>query len=202
MRCSWPCAVVLVAVAASSTRAHYDSITWSNVTVDADGSVDYRLQVPFEDLSEALGLRGHRPATVAEVRSGSDRLLAYFMAGVQVRAGDEPCRLSPGSVDNVEAAELRAELRFGATCPGAPSAISIEYDIFFDHDPSHLGLYVVHYPGGELRGEFSRSRRAFTVPLGAAGESTTPWGLASLGALLVAGASASRWRARARSAGA
>ena len=161
-------ALVLIGVsAAKAIRAHYASITWSEITVHGDGSVDYRLQVPFKDLSEALELNSHRPATVAEVRDGKDKLVAHFLPKIRISARDRGCRADSPRVDNVEAAELRAELRFRATC-AAPDAVQITYEIFFDRDPGHTGLYVAHYAGGVLTGEFSRQHPTLTIPTGPA----------------------------------
>lgn len=154
------------ACAASVGLAHYASITWSEVTVHADRTIDYRLQVPLEDLSEALALDSHRAATVAEVRGGRDRLFAYFLPKLQLSAGGQPCPAVPQGIDIVEAGELRAELRFRASCPGAAHAITLAYRVFFEHDPRHLGIYVVRYPGGELTGELSRARPTLSIMLG------------------------------------
>ncbi len=177
------CAVVFLS---PRVFGHFATMTHSRVTIAPSGEVAYTLQVPASDLSEALALPSHRAATVEEIRSGEDRLFEYFLARVGIEADGTPCPIERRGAGNVEDMEIKAELRFVGRCPAKARAVDIVYDLFFDHDPQHLGILELTRAGETTHFEFTSAARRYRVDLLEAASGQRPLKVAGLVALLLA----------------
>lgn len=155
------------AIGVSPSRAfgHFATMTHSRVTVEPTGEVAYTLQVSAWDLSEALGRERNGAATVSEIRAGEEPLFRYFLDRVRIEADGEPCPIERRGVDNVESTELRAELRFVGRCPAQTHTLGIDYDVFFDLDPQHMGMLEVTHAGKTLRAELTHDARRYRLAL-------------------------------------
>jgi hypothetical protein len=161
-------------------------MTHSRVTIEPSGEVAYTLQVSSFDLSEALALPSNRAATVEEIRSGEDLLFEYFLARVRIEADGTPCPIERRGTGNVEDTEIKAELRFIGRCPATARAVDIVYDLFFDHDPQHMGILELTHAGKTTHVEFTSTARRYRVDLPAAAPGRRPLELVGFVALLLA----------------
>ncbi|WP_438026668.1 hypothetical protein [Sorangium sp. So ce233] len=161
-------------------------MTHSRVTIEPSGEVAYALQVSSSDLSEALALPSHRAATVREIRTGEDRLFEYFLARLRIEADGAPCPIERRGAGNVEDTEIKAELRFVGRCSAKARAVDIVYDVFFDHDPQHMGILELTHAGNKAHFEFTSSARRYRVDRLAAAPGQRPLEVAGLAALLLA----------------
>ena len=73
-----------------------------------------------------------------------------------------PCPVERNGIDVPEDERLYGELRFVFHCPaGAP--VTLDYRVFFDVDPGHVGMLEVESPGGKTRAELIRERPRWEV---------------------------------------
>lgn len=151
--------VVLAALllAAAPAAAHQDTVAYSRVVIRADGNVEYALKIPVEDLAEALGRQGHTALNAPEVRRAEELLFRHFQPLVGMSSGGTPCPVERSGIDVPEDERLYGELRFLFRCPaGAP--VTVDYRVFFDIDPGHVGMLEVESPGGKARAELIREK--------------------------------------------
>ena len=117
------------------------------MVIRANGDVEYALKIPVEDLAEALGRDGHTALNAPEVRGAEDLLFRHFLPLVGMTSAGAPCPVERSGIDVPEDERLYGELRFVFRCPaGAP--VTLDYRVFFDIDPGHMGMLEVESPGG------------------------------------------------------
>ncbi|MEA2078983.1 MAG: HupE/UreJ family protein [Pseudomonadota bacterium] len=107
--------------------------------------------IALRDLEYALGIDtdNNREITWGELRSSHDRIADYAFSRLMVRSSsDNPCILTPMNQLMVDRHSdgAYAVLRFILDCPGTSDVHSLDYDLFFDLDPSHRGLLRIDYP--------------------------------------------------------
>ncbi|HWM87471.1 MAG TPA: HupE/UreJ family protein [Kofleriaceae bacterium] len=138
------CAAVVLAVAARPADAHQASATYARLEATADPAhVRYEILVAARDLFEALRLETDREATAAEIAAGKDRLAAYLVERVQFEADGERCRPSLASLEAVEQSQRFARVVLDVVCPAAIRDFALDYDLFYDLDPRHIGFVAV-----------------------------------------------------------
>lgn len=136
--------------------AHQSSVSYSDVTIEATGEVRYDLRLHTRDLYEALGLEKDRDATDEEIRAGQARLFDYVIARLHVLGDGKPCPIPSRKLDILTQTNRFAELRFTAACPLPLETVAIEYGLFFDLDPRHVGMLRVAYGGRTLNQELTK----------------------------------------------
>jgi len=147
---------------AAPVAAHQDTVAHSRMVMRADGTVEYALKIPVEDLAEAVGRQGHTALNAPEVRGAEDQLFRHFLPLVGLESGGRPCPVERNGIDVPEDERLYGELRFIFKCPaGAP--VTVEYRVFFDVDPGHVGMLEVESPGGKARAELILERPRWEV---------------------------------------
>jgi len=140
---------LLLAVPAA---AHQDTVAHSRMVIRPNGDVAYALKIPVEDLAEVLGQKGHHALQAPEVRVAEERLFQHFQALVSMTSRGAPCPAERDGIDVPEDERLYAELRFVFHCtPRVP--VTIDYRVFFEEDPRHVGLLEVESAGGVTRAE-------------------------------------------------
>ena len=129
---------------AAPARAHQASATFSHLeATDDPARVRYQIRIAARDLYEALALESDRPATAAEIRERSGRLLAYLGERISFEADGAPCRTEPVAVEPVEEAQRFARVELAVICPRAIGELALEYGLFHDLDPQHVGYVRV-----------------------------------------------------------
>jgi len=150
---------LLLAVPAA---AHQDTVAHSRMVIRNNGDVEYALKIPVEDLAEALGRREHTALNAPEVRAAEESLFRHFQPLVGMTSRGTPCPVSLRGIEVPEDERLYGEMRFVFHCePGAP--ITIDYRVFFDIDPGHMGMLEVETPGGKTRAELIIERPRWEV---------------------------------------
>jgi hypothetical protein len=158
---------LLVAVEAVA-GAHQASVSYS-VAAARGADVDYTLRVSSRDLYEALGLDRDRDATDDEIRAGGDALTRYVTDRLHITDDGAACAWEPRGVDVVDQIDRFAVVKLVAHCPSAGGRLAIQYDLFFDLDPRHVGMLQV----GDATTELSRDARRYEW--GARGFGAAQW---------------------------
>lgn len=142
--------------------AHQDTVAYSRMEIQASGDVEYALKIPVEDLAEALGRQGHAALNAPEVRGAEESLFRHFLPLIGMTSSDGPCPVERRGIDVPEDERLYGELRFVFKCPpGAP--VTLDYRVFFDIDPGHVGMLEVESPGGKTRAELILERPRWEI---------------------------------------
>jgi hypothetical protein len=155
-------AVLGALLSAAPAAAHQDTTAYSRMVIRENGDVEYALKIPVEDLGEALGRRDHAALNAPEVRAVEDRLFRYFQPLVRMTAAGAPCPVEQSGLEVPEDERLYAELRFLFRCP-AEAPLTLDYRVFFDIDPGHVGMLEVESPGGKTRAELIIERPRWEV---------------------------------------
>lgn len=152
-------AALLVAAPAA---AHQDTVAHSRMVIRESGDVEYALKIPVEDLAETLGRTGHAALDAPEVRAAEEPLFRHFEPLVSMASGGVPCLVERAGIDVPEDERLHGELRFLFHCrPGAP--VTLDYRVFFDVDPGHMGMLEVESSGGKARAELISERPRWEI---------------------------------------
>lgn len=136
-------AAVAVIAIAGDAAAHQSSFTYGRLEIGPEReTLVYELKLKSTDLYEALGLDRDRAATGAEIRAGAERLYRYVGERVGFEL-DQDCDLERAPIAVTGATDRYAVLELRYRCPAPLSAVAVEYDLFFDLDPAHIGLLLV-----------------------------------------------------------
>lgn len=138
------CALVALALAPRLADAHQSSATYARLETSPDPAhVRYEILLAARDLFEALELDVDREATAAEISAGKERLAAYLTDRVSFEADGRPCAESLVSLESVEQSQRFARAVLDVACPGPIGQLAMDYDLFFDLDPRHIGFVAV-----------------------------------------------------------
>jgi hypothetical protein len=155
-------AVVAVAAAPRAARAHQASLTHSEVVVD-DAEVRWRIRIARGDLAEAIGRDPSEVPSLDELRAAAPRVIDYVSARIDVSDGARPCPAEPGAVDGD--GDDHVAITWIARCPAAVEVLTIDYDLFFELDPTHEALVRVVAGGREAAAILDDDRSRFVWPL-------------------------------------
>ncbi|MDM0075410.1 HupE/UreJ family protein [Variovorax sp. J2P1-59] len=146
------CTVVLLltlfAAAPRTAHAHKASDAYLQMQIAGD-AVDLRWDIALRDLDAVLDLdrNGDRRLSWGEVKGRMDEIRAYALA--RLRLQQERCALTqtapPAVDDRIDGAYL--VFQFQARCDAA-TALSIDYQLFREVDPTHRGLLRVAAQAG------------------------------------------------------
>lgn len=130
--------------AAPRAEAHQASASYASLEATSDPArVRYEILIAARDLFEALALDTDREATAAEITGGRERLAAYLLERVRFEADGRPCRAALTGLEAVEQSQRFARAVVDVTCPAAIGELALDYDLFYDLDPRHIGLVTV-----------------------------------------------------------
>ncbi len=153
--------------------AHQSSVSYSTVHVADDGRVDYVLQRSARDLYEALELDRDREASDEEIRAGQGLLQHYAQSQLRIADGTKACPLEPRGIELVHQTDRFVKLHFVARCGAPIKLLAIDYDLFFDLDPAHVGMIQVTHAGETVRRELSSDASRFEWDLETAAAPTS-----------------------------
>ena len=157
----WLALVLALCLVPVRALAHQSSIAYSTVNVGDDGRVAWTVQVAARDLYEALALDRDREATDEEIRTGEARLVAYVGGLLRVANGERACPLAARGVELVHRGDRYAKVRFEAACGAPVQLLVLDYDLFFDLDPAHVGMLEVTHAGETVRRELTTNASRF-----------------------------------------
>ncbi len=148
-------------------QAHKPSDSYLAFTVRGE-LVSGQWDIALRDLDYAIGLDtdGDGAITWGELRGQHEAIAAYALGHLQVSSGGEPCALEAGEqlVDRHTDGAYTV-LRFSVRCGARPARLRLHYDLFFDVDAQHRGLWRLDYEGRTQIGIFATERREAELAL-------------------------------------
>jgi hypothetical protein len=132
----------LISTAASAHKASDSYLTLSVKGATIDGHIDIALR----DLDYVLGLgtRGDGSITWGDVKAKSNDISHYVLTGLQLRRSGTPCVATSGaSMVDAHSDGVYDVVPIRFECPTSVGALRVDYNLFFDVDPTHRGLSKV-----------------------------------------------------------
>ena len=153
---------------AAPAAAHQETVAYSRMVIRESGDVDYALKIPVEDLAETAGKSGHAQLNAPEVRAAQELFFQKFQPLIGMSSAGVPCPVERAGIEVPEDERLYGEMRFVFHCPpGVP--VTLDYRVFFDVDPGHMGMLEVETLGGKGRAELIVERPRWEVDPSAEG---------------------------------
>ena len=128
---------------------------WAHKPSDSYLSLDLTGDIPtgqwdiaLRDLEYALGIdtNGDGVITWSELRTRHQAITHYVLARLQIQAGAASCIIQPTQHLLDEHSDgVYNVLRFTLDCP-LKASLNLDYQLFFDLDPTHRGLLRIIYP--------------------------------------------------------
>jgi hypothetical protein len=147
---------------AAPAAAHQETVAYSRLVIRESGDVEYALKIPVEDLAETAGKSGHAQLNAPEVRAAQELFFQKFQPLVGISSGGAPCPVERAGIEVPEDDRLYGELRFVFHCP--PGArVTLDYRVFFDVDPGHMGMLEIETAGGKARAELISQRPRWQI---------------------------------------
>jgi hypothetical protein len=128
--------------------AHVSSLTHSEVTVDG-AEVSWQIRIARGDLAESLGRDPADAPSLDDLRAGAAQVIGYVTDRIEVLDGEVACPPDLSSADLAPASDGDAVLiTWTARCPAPVTSLVLDYDLFFELDPTHEAVVQVT-AGGE-----------------------------------------------------
>jgi hypothetical protein len=161
---------LLFCLVASGAFAHKPSDSY--LTLERHGAaVQGQWDIALRDLDAAITLdaNGDGEITWGEVRAKRAEIAAYALSRIDIVSGGTACPLEAAdALIDQHSDGAYAVLRLSATCPQPGPALSVEYRLLFDIDPTHRGLLQYVEDGRSHSAIFSAESRAQTLGAGTA----------------------------------
>ena len=161
---------VLLLLIASGAIAHKPSDSY--LTLERRGAaVQGQWDIALRDLDAAITLdaNGDGEITWGEVRAKRAAIAAYALSRLDLASGGSACPIEAAEALIDEHSDgMYAVLRLSAMCPQPGPALSVEYRLLFDIDPTHRGLLQYVEDGRVRSAIFSTEARAQTLGEGTA----------------------------------
>ena len=160
---------LLLALAATTAQAHKPSDSYLAISVDG-AAVRGQWDIALRDLEFALGLdsNGDGQITWGELRARRQDVESYAFSRIGILSDKKSCVLAPTDFLADEHSDgAYAVLRFAADCGAREAAaIEINYNLFFDLDPTHRGLLRFERSGSSQTGVLSPERPSLAFRAG------------------------------------
>lgn len=146
-RACWSLATALVFAYAGVAQAHSASNAYLTITGAPGQSVLHaQWDVALRDLEFVLNLdrNGDGNVTWGELRPRQADIARYVYAHFKAGSAGKACVIKPTrqQVDD-HADGAYAALFFDIDCGATPTALTLDYTLFFAIDPSHRGIFVL-----------------------------------------------------------
>jgi hypothetical protein len=153
MRAAWTAAILGMALLPCCTPARAHSASDAYLTMTAGGAPGRQVlrgqwDIALRDLNFVLDLDddGDGHVTWGETKHHLADIERYAFSRLHI-ADDTglPCVIEPAarSIDD-HADGAYVALFFGVSCPRPATKLRLDYRLFFDLDPSHRGIFVLH----------------------------------------------------------
>ncbi len=160
-------AVLLVVLLPATAAAHSFSVAYSDVRIHDDrAAVTYQLRINFLDLAEPLGIATDSEPSADEVTRAAEVLFAYATEHIELEGDGKPCTPSLEGVDIVTQNEKFARIVWRCTWDRAIDVFAMEYDLFYNVDPNHSGMFKVSYENQQATGILVADASRFEWELG------------------------------------
>jgi hypothetical protein len=153
-----PRTAAVVAVILASPLVHAHSASDAYLTLNTQPSTSAALKtvirgqwdVALRDLDFVLKLDDNGDGTInwGELRKHQAAITQYVYAHIRLSGDGKACEVLPTRqmVDN-HADGAYAALLFNVVCEGAPRHLTLDYQLFFNIDPSHRAIFVFQNRG-------------------------------------------------------
>lgn len=145
---------LVLALGLAPAWAHKPSDSYLSLRAQADGRIQAQWDIALRDLDYLLELDrdGNAEITWGEVRQRAGDITDLATARLQLRSGEQACPWGPPDATRPLALDRHSDgtyavLHLVATCPSLATALSVEYTLLFDVDPTHRGLVQWQPPG-------------------------------------------------------
>ncbi|TPV94622.1 MAG: tetratricopeptide repeat protein [Myxococcales bacterium FL481] len=168
------CALLLILVALiapSLARAH--AVTNSRLTLAVeDRQVSGKWYIKLKDLDPVVGLDtdGDRRISDEELAPRAQAMYGYLLAKLELSDHAAPCATRPVQ-HTIDGPNLVFE--FEGACSPQPNALTLRYDLFFDHDANHQGHLSLLHAGERETAIFTAGSR--TREFDVASAEPRPW---------------------------
>ncbi|MBV8779608.1 MAG: HupE/UreJ family protein [Alphaproteobacteria bacterium] len=136
---------MLLIVQASAAAAHLASDSYLNIDVDG-GRISGQWDIALRDLDVVVGLDANADGNITwgELRTKWREIGDYAFSRLSLARAGGSCLIRPGEgmVDQ-HAGNGYAVLPFLAECPSASGALTVDYRLLFEVDPTHRGLLTM-----------------------------------------------------------
>jgi hypothetical protein len=168
---------LLLCLVATGAIAHKPSDSY--LTLERQrAAVQGQWDIALRDLDAAITLdaNGDGEFTWGEVRAIREEIAAYALSRLDMASGGAACPLgAAGALIDQHSDGAYAVLRLSATCPQPGPALSVEYRLLFDIDPTHRGLLQYVEDGRTHSAIFSAEARAQTLGAGTSWQQLTAY---------------------------
>jgi hypothetical protein len=168
---------LLLCLVATGAIAHKPSDSY--LTLERQrAAVQGQRDIALRDLDAAITLdaNGDGEITWGEVRAKREEIAAYALSRLDMASGGAACPLgAAGALIDQHSDGAYAVLRLSATCPQPGPALSVEYRLLFDIDPTHRGLLQYVEDGRTHSAIFSAEARAQTLGAGTSWQQLTAY---------------------------
>jgi HupE / UreJ protein len=141
----------------SLALAHKASDSYFNINLK-NPNLTGRWDVALRDLDYAIGLDDNDDGVITwrELKTHRVAVQSYLLSKLELRSENQTCKLTSSGylVDN-HTDGAYVVLPFSSNCSSNPSALKINYNLFFDLDPQHRGLLNLETVGGTQTAIFS-----------------------------------------------
>jgi hypothetical protein len=175
----WRCLPLVLGVAAfSPAHSHSASDAYLTLTADAQnpGLLHGQWDIALRDLDFLLALddNGDGKVSWGEVRRHLPDIERYAYGRLAFRSGDAACPVTPvrQQIDD-HADGAYVVLMFDVTCNRAEStdspvkgSLKMSYGLFFDIDPSHRGIFLLHSKSGTSTAVLSPQNASVSLATG------------------------------------
>jgi hypothetical protein len=163
-------ALWLIAVAICPAHAHKPSDSYLTLTA-GNRRIDAQWDIALRDLEYAIGLDANDDGRITwgELRARQAAIASYALSRLEIAADDAGCASNVKDyLVDYHTDGAYAVLRFDVGCPGAPTSLTITYNLFADLDPQHRGILRLDYEGETRTAIFGPNNPTQRFELGAA----------------------------------
>jgi len=160
-------AAALVLALPATAAAHSFSVAYSDVVIDADRTAaTYQLRINYVDVAELLGEPADSVPTDLKVLGNAETLFHYATQRIALEGDGKSCLASLEVVDVVEQTDKFARIEWRCSWDHAIEVFAIEYDLFYDVDPNHTGMFRVSHHSQHATGILVADASRFEWELG------------------------------------
>jgi HupE / UreJ protein len=151
--------------------AHKPSDSYLKLDVQS-ATIAGQWDIALRDLDYAIGLDADQDGNVTwgEVKRRHGEIAAYALARLSIAADGASCSATAtGHLIDEHSDGAYAVLRFSAACPKPPTALKLNYSLFFELDPQHRGLLNLSAAGQTSTAIFSKENPSQELTIAAPG---------------------------------
>ena len=151
---------VLALATATSAQAHKPSDSYLGISVGEALTGEWK--IALRDLDYAIGLDGNDDGAITwgELRQRHQAIATYALSRLQIEGDGAACPIQAGAqlVESLTDGAYTV-LRFPIGCAQQPQSLRVDYNLFFDIDPQHRGLFRLDVNGTSQTSVFSPDSR-------------------------------------------